>query len=70
MIVLEKPAWMIAVVFPPSSPGPETSFSLILVGSETLIGDQNDAEGVHIVTVAAFAMCSCGTSRKPGTDDH
>jgi len=38
MVVLEKSFWMTAVVLPPSSPGPETATSSILVGLETLIG--------------------------------
>ena len=38
MTVLEKSSWMTAVVLPPSSPGPDTSVSLILVGSSTSVG--------------------------------
>jgi hypothetical protein len=38
MMVLENPFWMTAVVLPPSCPRPDTSFNLILVGSETLMG--------------------------------
>ena len=38
MVVLERPAGMTAVLLPPRSPGPDTSFSLILVVLETSAG--------------------------------
>ena len=43
MVVLEKPAGMTAVVLPPSSPGPDTSFSLILVALRTLTGSPSSS---------------------------
>ena len=41
-----------------------------ILKARVLVGDQHDAEGVRIITIASFAMCSCGTSRKPGTEHH
>ena len=41
-----------------------------ILQARVLVRDQHDAEGVRIITIASFAMCSCGTSRKPGTEHH
>jgi hypothetical protein len=34
------------------------------------VPDQDNLEGVRIVMVPSLTMCSCGISRKPGTDQY